>query len=106
MVSQLQNLPVEFSVSNDLRKGEIILRTDIARSWKVKLNKSGKKQFFLGRGLKEFWVANGLAKGDACKFELVENEKNKPPVVNFSRKIYYVFVLVVYVFEINHNHTN
>ncbi|KAI3826018.1 hypothetical protein L1987_00059 [Smallanthus sonchifolius] len=80
-------VPAEFSIANDLRIGEMILRDDKGRSWKVQLNKIGKNRFSLGYGYREFWVANGLMEGDVCKFELVENEKNKPYIVNFSLNV-------------------
>ncbi|KAJ0859743.1 putative transcription factor B3-Domain family [Helianthus annuus] len=60
--------------------GEMILRDDKGRSWKVQLNKNGKNRFYLGCGFRDFCVANGLRKGDLYKFELVENEMDKPPI--------------------------
>ncbi|KAJ0628727.1 putative transcription factor B3-Domain family [Helianthus annuus] len=77
-------LPANFWISNGLKVGEMILRDDRGRSWKVQLNKHGKKRLYIGRGFRDFWVANGLMEGNAYKFELAENEKDKPPVVNFS----------------------
>ncbi|KAI3683979.1 hypothetical protein L1987_84496 [Smallanthus sonchifolius] len=78
-------LPVEFSISNDLRMGEMILRDDKGRLWRVKLKKTGcRNRLYLGCGFRDFWVANCLTEGDAYKFELIENEKDKPPIVNFS----------------------
>lgn len=62
----------------------MILRNDKGRSWKIQLRKNSEKSFYLGCGLKDFCNANGLKVGDAYKFELIENEKDKPPVVNFS----------------------
>ncbi|KAD5802958.1 hypothetical protein E3N88_14318 [Mikania micrantha] len=78
-------IPAEFSVSNDLRKGEMILIDDKGRSWNVKLNKDGTNRFCLGYGLRDFWDANGFNEGDVYKFQLLHNHKNKPPVVNFTR---------------------
>ncbi|XP_076945487.1 B3 domain-containing protein REM14-like [Bidens hawaiensis] len=77
-------LPAEFSISNGLRTGETILRDDKGRSWKVQLNKLGENRFYLGCGFRDFLFANGLREGDTYKFELVENKKDKPPVMNFS----------------------
>ncbi|XP_022038306.1 B3 domain-containing protein REM10-like [Helianthus annuus] len=77
-------LPVKFWTSNGLKVGELILRDDRGRSWKVQLNKHGKRRLYIGRGFRDFWVANGLMEGNAYKFELAENEKDKPPIVNFS----------------------
>ncbi|XP_076957666.1 B3 domain-containing protein REM10-like [Bidens hawaiensis] len=77
-------LPAEFSISNGLRTGEMILRDDKGRSWKVQLNKLGENRFYFGCGFRDFLVANGLREGDTYKFEIVENEKDKPPVMNFS----------------------
>ncbi|KVH99808.1 B3 DNA binding domain-containing protein [Cynara cardunculus var. scolymus] len=44
----------------------------------------GGRKFYLGIGFRALVVANGLKEGDVFKFELIENKKNKPPVVNFS----------------------
>ncbi|KAJ0785054.1 putative transcription factor B3-Domain family [Helianthus annuus] len=79
-------LPAKFWISNGLKVGEMILRDDRGRSWKVQLNKHGKRRLYIGRGFRDFWVANGLMEGNAYKFELAENEKDKPPIVNFSSK--------------------
>ncbi|XP_023731546.2 B3 domain-containing protein REM10 isoform X1 [Lactuca sativa] len=78
------HIPVKFAVQNGLKIGEMILRDDKGRSWKVQLNKKQEKHIYIGRGLRAFRVANGLKKGDAFKFELIENENDDPPIVNFS----------------------
>ncbi|CAH1442290.1 unnamed protein product [Lactuca virosa] len=78
------HIPVKFAIQNGLKIGEMILRDDKGRSWKVQLNKKEEKHIYIGRGLRAFRVANGLKKGDAFKFELIENEKDNPPIVNFS----------------------
>ncbi|CAI9267778.1 unnamed protein product [Lactuca saligna] len=62
----------------------MILRDDKGRSWKVQLNKKEEKHIYIGRGFRAFRVANGLKKGDEFKFELIENENDNPPIVNFS----------------------
>ncbi|XP_076957667.1 B3 domain-containing protein REM5-like [Bidens hawaiensis] len=77
-------IQAEFSRSNGLRAGEMILIDDNGRSWKVQLNKLGENRLYIGRGFRDFVIGNGLREGDAYKFELLENEKDKPPVVNFS----------------------
>ncbi|KAI3683981.1 hypothetical protein L1987_84498 [Smallanthus sonchifolius] len=74
-------LPVEFSISNDLRMGEMILRDD--------------------KGRLDFWVANCLTEGDAYKFELIENEKDKPPIVNFSCTLFSISLFHFMSFEFN-----
>ncbi|PWA76850.1 auxin response factor [Artemisia annua] len=79
--------PVSFSIPNGLKTGEMILRNDKGRSWTIQLRKMGERRFYLGCGLKDFCNANGLKVGDAYKFELIENEKNKPPVANFSLNV-------------------
>ncbi|PWA58739.1 auxin response factor [Artemisia annua] len=71
----------------NLKIGEMILRNDKGRSWKIQLRKNGERIFYLGCGLKDFCNANGLKVGDAYKFELIENENNKPPVENFSLNV-------------------
>ncbi|XP_076900167.1 B3 domain-containing protein REM14-like [Bidens hawaiensis] len=83
-INHIQHLPAEFSRSNGLRMGEMILRDDNGRSWKVQLNKLGDNRLYLGCGFRDFMIGNGLREGDAYKFELLENEKDKPPIVNFS----------------------
>ena len=67
----------------------MILRNDKGRSSTIQLRKMGERSFYLGCGLKDFCNANGLKVGDAYKFELIENEKDKPPVVNFSCKYFF-----------------
>uniref|UniRef100_A0A251VND9 Putative DNA-binding pseudobarrel domain-containing protein n=1 Tax=Helianthus annuus TaxID=4232 RepID=A0A251VND9_HELAN len=73
-------LPVEFSKSCRLKAGEMILRNDKGRSWKIQLKKKGEKYYNFGYGFRDFWDANGLEVGDDYKFELVENEEDKPPI--------------------------
>ncbi|KAJ0809699.1 putative transcription factor B3-Domain family [Helianthus annuus] len=80
-------LPVEFSKSCRLKAGEMILRNDKGRSWKIQLKKKGEKYYNFGYGFRDFWDANGLEVGDDYKFELVENEEDKPPIVNFSLNV-------------------
>ncbi|PWA42587.1 DNA-binding pseudobarrel domain-containing protein [Artemisia annua] len=77
-------LPVEFSTSNGLKLGEIILRYDNRRSRKVQLVKHGEKTFKLARGFKDFCVENGLKEGNVYKFEIVEDQKDNPPVMHVS----------------------
>ncbi|CAH1442323.1 unnamed protein product [Lactuca virosa] len=77
------HLPIHFTTPNCFKVGELILIDNQGRSWPVYLNKIDKNRFYIGCGFKAFRVANSLKEGDAFKFELVEKEKNKPPVVNF-----------------------
>ncbi|KAI3512322.1 hypothetical protein L1887_19637 [Cichorium endivia] len=84
LFSNVIYLPVDFSKANGFKIGEMILRDDKGRSWKAHLNRSKEKYFYLGLGLRPFLVANGMKEGDAFKFELVENERDKPPIINFS----------------------
>ncbi|XP_023735327.1 B3 domain-containing protein REM8 isoform X2 [Lactuca sativa] len=77
-------LPLHFAKRSRLKTGEMIIVDDKDRSWKVQLNKKDERCFLLGCGLRAFLVANELKVGDALKFELIEKEKNKPPVVSFS----------------------
>ncbi|GKA83417.1 auxin response factor, partial [Tanacetum coccineum] len=77
-------LPVEFSISNGLKLGEIILRYDNHGSWNVQLVKHSEKTFKLRRGFKDFCVENGLEEGNVYKFEIVEDQKDNPPVMNVS----------------------
>nr|KAJ0227899.1 hypothetical protein LSAT_V11C100017880 [Lactuca sativa] len=76
-------LPVDFSISNGLKAGEMILRDNKGRSWKVHMNKANEKRLYLGYGLKDFLVSNGMKEGDAFKFELLEKKEDKPPIVSF-----------------------
>ncbi|KAJ0794319.1 putative transcription factor B3-Domain family [Helianthus annuus] len=76
-------LPIEFSISSGLDIGEMILRDDEGRSWKTQLRKSGEKYLCFNRGFRAFWDVNGLKVGEEYKFVLVENEKGKPPVMNY-----------------------
>ncbi|KAL7617063.1 B3 domain-containing protein REM17 [Lactuca sativa] len=76
-------LPADFSKPNGLKIGEMILRDDKGRSWKVHLNKMNRTSFYLGGGLRSFLVANGMKEGDEFKFELLEKEKDKSPIANF-----------------------
>ena len=50
-------------------------------SWTVELKSSKNKYCYIGRGWKEFYVANGLKDGDLFKFELVDN--GEKPTANF-----------------------
>ncbi|KAL4560232.1 hypothetical protein LXL04_032382 [Taraxacum kok-saghyz] len=80
------HLPSHFMKGSGLKTGEMILIDDEDRSWKVQLNKVKKDNEFyhLGIGLRAFLVANEYKVGDAFKFEVLEKEKKKPPVVKFS----------------------
>ncbi|KAJ9554175.1 hypothetical protein OSB04_018220 [Centaurea solstitialis] len=82
----LMHLPIDFVRSNGLKTGKMILRDDKSRLWEVLLKKTSRERFYLGCGFRAFQVANELKEGDAYKFELIENKKNKPPVVHFSCK--------------------
>ncbi|XP_071719564.1 B3 domain-containing protein REM6-like [Rutidosis leptorrhynchoides] len=78
-------IPVNFSIQNGLKLGEVVLRDDKGRSWNAQLNKKGEKSFYVGRrGLKDLCYANGLTEGDTIKFELVENENDDPLVAKIS----------------------
>ncbi|CAH1442288.1 unnamed protein product [Lactuca virosa] len=76
-------LPVDFWIPNRLKAGEMILRNNKGRSWKVELKKANERLLYLGSGFTAFLVANGMEEGDAFKFELAEKEEDKPPIVNF-----------------------
>ncbi|CAI9267776.1 unnamed protein product [Lactuca saligna] len=76
-------LPVDFWIPNRLKAGEMILRDNKGRSWKVELKKANERLLYIGLGFTAFLVANGMKEGDAFKFELVEKEEDKPPIVNF-----------------------
>ncbi|KAJ0613360.1 putative transcription factor B3-Domain family [Helianthus annuus] len=80
-------LPIEFSKSNRLKAGEIILRNDKGRSWKIQLKKKGEKYYNFGCGFRDFWDENGLEVGDDYKFVLVQKEKGKPPIMNVSLNV-------------------
>nr|KAJ0217685.1 hypothetical protein LSAT_V11C300145810 [Lactuca sativa] len=88
-------LPLHFAKRSRLKTGEMIIVDDKDRSWKVQLNKKDERCFLLGCGLRAFLVANELKVGDALKFELIEKEKNKPPVVSFSCT-YFLFLFFVF----------
>ncbi|KAL7617060.1 B3 domain-containing protein REM10 [Lactuca sativa] len=83
LVKHGEYLPVDFSISNGLKAGEMILRDNKGRSWKVHMNKANEKRLYLGYGLKDFLVSNGMKEGDAFKFELLEKKEDKPPIVSF-----------------------
>lgn len=68
----------------------MILIDDKGSSWKVQLNKNGGNTLYVGGGFRAFWVENGLKEGDAFKFEIIENEKDKLPVANFSCMVLYL----------------
>ncbi|XP_027172213.1 putative B3 domain-containing protein REM15 [Coffea eugenioides] len=75
--------PMEFARSNNLsdRSCDLILRDPKKRVWHVELKARGRRVYIFCHGLDEFFTANGLKEGDACKFELVEN--GKTPIINF-----------------------
>ncbi|KAL4560227.1 hypothetical protein LXL04_032377 [Taraxacum kok-saghyz] len=75
-------VPADFSRTNGLKVGDMILRNNKGRSWEVRLNKL-RNVLYIGGGLRAFLKANGMKEGDEFKFELVDKEKDKPPIVNF-----------------------
>lgn len=69
----------------------MILRDNKGRSWKVHMNKANEKRLYLGYGLKDFLVSNGMKEGDAFKFELLEKKEDKPPIVSFMCMLFSLY---------------
>ncbi|XP_057958181.1 B3 domain-containing protein REM14-like [Malania oleifera] len=69
-------IPKCFARANGLTKRtcEIAFKNEKGKSWSVQLwyKKSDGKVMF-GRGLRDFFIANGIKKGDSLTFELIEN---------------------------------
>ena len=74
----------------------MILRNNKGRSWEVRLNKHTNR-LYIGIGLRAFLKDNGMKEGDEIKFELVEKEKDKPPIVNFFRTLHFFFSFYRYI---------
>ncbi|XP_027075128.1 B3 domain-containing protein REM14 isoform X2 [Coffea arabica] len=76
------HLPVKFAKPNGLTKlkGEMIVKDDRQRLWKIKLKDRGDR-VVLSSGWSKLSRANGLKVGDRYKFEIIK--KGKRPVVNF-----------------------
>ncbi|KAK3005016.1 hypothetical protein RJ639_016133 [Escallonia herrerae] len=75
-------IPTGFGRSHGLscRHCEMILMYEERSSWPATLRCKG-RHLMIGRGCREFFLANGIAAGDAFKLELIEN--GKKPVMNF-----------------------
>ncbi|KAK1429639.1 hypothetical protein QVD17_11853 [Tagetes erecta] len=75
-------IPKKFAVENGLDSGELILKNvENEGSWTVDM----RNRYGLEKGLKEFCIANGLEKGDAVKFELIQIPR-KPVAILSSQK--------------------
>lgn len=79
---------MKFAKPNGLTKlkGEMIMKDDRQRQWKVKWKDWGDR-VVLSRGWSYFCRANGLKVGDRYKFEIIK--KGKTPVVNFHCEYFF-----------------
>ncbi|KAJ9559380.1 hypothetical protein OSB04_013994 [Centaurea solstitialis] len=113
-------LPMEFSKKNGLfYNGEIILNNGKDdRSWIVELKNHKDKYCYIGRGWKDFCVANGLEEGDRFKLQIIDSIGEKPitrlagkrhhrqpePTFSPTRTIVFVVSITTIIATANHNH--